>query len=321
MIQYIKGGGGTMATETKTIRLSQENKEQLDKLLEQVGNADKCVSMLISAYEAKEMKAQAPTRATEIDNLEALLKQIHDMYLMSININTQAEERIKIEYAAQITATQTTISTLQEKLTETESKLQTATEAEKTAKEDAENIKEQLTAKINELDNTNKLLEEKTNTNTMLINQLTKANTKAEAYDSLKEKYDTVKINIQSKDNEIEKLNQSIKTSESIIDNLKNTLSDKKETIVEMTKRIERIDIAINKKDEEIKSLNSLIIDKIAETESTIKQELKAQYEDRLNREIEIRDKMLESADAQIAYLKNTIAELKRSKVKKTQNN
>ena len=135
------------------------------------------------------------------------------------------------------------------------------------------------------------------------------------------EKYDTVKINIQSKDNEIEKLNQSIKTSESIIDNLKNTLSDKKETIVEMTKRIERIDIAINKKDEEIKSLNSLIIDKIAETESTIKQELKAQYEDRLNREIEIRDKMLESADAQIAYLKNTIAELKRSKVKKTQNN
>ena len=174
-----------MATETKTIRLSQENKEQLDKLLEQVGNADKCVSMLISAYEAKEMKAQAPTRATEIDNLEALLKQIHDMYLMSININTQAEERIKIEYAAQITATQTTISTLQEKLTETESKLQTATEAEKTAKEDAENIKEQLTAKINELDNTNKLLEEKTNTNTMLINQLTKANTKAEAYDSL----------------------------------------------------------------------------------------------------------------------------------------
>ena len=310
-----------MATETKTIRLSQENKEQLDKLLEQVGNADKCVSMLISAYEAKEMKAQAPTRATEIDNLEALLKQIHDMYLMSININTQAEERIKIQYAAQITATQTTISTLQEKLTETESKLQTATEAEKTAKEDAENIKEQLTAKINELDNTNKLLEEKTNTNTMLINQLTKANTKAEAYDSLKEKYDTVKINIQSKDNEIEKLNQSIKTSESIIDNLKNTLSDKKETIVEMTKRIERIDIAINKKDEEIKSLNSLIIDKIAETESTIKQELKAQYEDRLNREIEIRDKMLESADAQIAYLKNTIAELKRSKVKKTQNN
>ena len=310
-----------MATETKTIRLSAENKEQLDKLLEQVGNADKCVSMLISAYEAKEMKAQAPSRATEIDSLEALLKQIHDMYLMSININTQAEERRKIEYAAQITATQTTISTLQEKLTETESKLQTVTEAEKTAKEDAENIKEQLTAKINELDNTNKLLEEKTNTNTMLINQLTKANTKAEAYDSLKEKYDTVKINIQSKDNEIEKLNQSIKTSESIIDNLKNTLSDKKETIVEMTKRIERIDIAINKKDEEIKSLNSLIIDKIAETESTIKQELKAQYEDRLTREIEIRDKMLESADAQIAYLKNIIKEQKKSKAKKIPNN
>ena len=301
-----------MATETKTIRLSAENKEQLDKLLEQVGNADKCVSMLIGAYEAKEMKTQAPTRATEIDNLEALLKQIHDMYLMSININTQAEERIKIEYAAQITATQTTIATLQEKLTETESKLQTATEAEKTAKEDAENIKEQLTAKTNELDNVNKLLDEKTNTNTMLINQLTKANTKAEAYDSLKEKYDTIKINIQLKDNEIEKLNQSIKTSENIIDNLKNTLNDKKETILEMTKRIERIDTAINKKDEEIKSLNSLIIDKIAEKESTIKQELKTQYDDRLTREIDIRDKMLESADAQIAYLKNTITELKK---------
>ena len=126
-------------TKTKAFRADEETIESLDSWAEAKGlRNNEILPALIRAAQMAEEKGKLTGRSTEIDNFSSLLSQLEAAYVASLNLASNADERIKNEFAAQLERQDKTISNLQEQLAEAKQQA-AAAKAELAEQKDANN--------------------------------------------------------------------------------------------------------------------------------------------------------------------------------------
>ena len=86
-----------------SVRADDATIAQLDKIAEESGlKKAEVLPVLLSTYATAQAKSFLPGRATEIENVTNLLDQIKTAYLASLELNANAEARIRSEFAARI---------------------------------------------------------------------------------------------------------------------------------------------------------------------------------------------------------------------------
>lgn len=98
-------------------RADEQTIERLNQLAEQSGmkKAD-ILPALLDAWESNRIREALPGRATEIDNLHNLLTQVERAYTASLELNVNAENRIREEYAVRIQSNEEAVQALRAQL-------------------------------------------------------------------------------------------------------------------------------------------------------------------------------------------------------------
>lgn len=147
---------------------------------------DLALSMLIKTYELENSKNVMPDRATEIANFQTKTSELLEAFLYSLQINQDAEARIRGEVSLQLETKDKTIADLQKQLMHKE-------EIAKAAKLSAANFEEKMKlAEQAAYESHEKALsavekaKDKENINSMLTGKLAEAENKLAGYDALK---------------------------------------------------------------------------------------------------------------------------------------
>lgn len=133
----------------RSFRADEETFEKFKTLAnEEFGNQGQCLASLISLYETEKSKAVLVERKTEIENFQAHANKIIEMFLMSLQLNEDAEERIRSEFEHLLSSKDCIITDLQTK----EQELNTSNELYKKTAKEAEQENYRLLNQISELE-------------------------------------------------------------------------------------------------------------------------------------------------------------------------
>jgi DNA anti-recombination protein RmuC len=133
----------------RSFRADDETFEKFKALAsEEFGNQGQCLASLISLYETEKSKAVLVERKIEIENFQAHANKIIEMFLMSLQLNEDAEERIRSEFEHLLNSKDRIITDLQTK----EQELNTSNELYKETAKEAEQENYRLLNQISELE-------------------------------------------------------------------------------------------------------------------------------------------------------------------------
>lgn len=118
-----------MADEIKnrSFRISDETTEKFRQLCSNFDNQNVALNALISAYEVQQAKAVLTDRQTDVSDYDAHLQALQKAFLHSLEVNENAESRIRQEFQRQLDSKDSVISDLQERIKQAESDVETAT--------------------------------------------------------------------------------------------------------------------------------------------------------------------------------------------------
>jgi len=194
---------------TRSFRVSEEVSSKLKELCEHFDNQNSALSALLNAYEVQNAKAILTDRETDIADYDTHIQAIQSAFLRSLELNENAEKRIKTEfinllnskdqtivqlqtekakadeqvekyksaYGNLITSTEEKIQAMQTQVSESEKTLQSERErasTEQKAREQAETISAMLSEQVEQLKKQVSDLTEKAYQADEFYNQLTK---------------------------------------------------------------------------------------------------------------------------------------------------
>ena len=160
---------------TRSFRVSEEVSTKLKELCENFDNQNSALSALLNAYEVQNAKATLTDRQTDIADYDTHIQAIQSAFLRSLEINENAEKRIRTEfinllnskdqtivqfekyksaYGNLITSTEEKIKTMQTQVSESEKTLRSEKEranTEQKAREQAETISAMLSEQVEQL--------------------------------------------------------------------------------------------------------------------------------------------------------------------------
>lgn len=168
-------------------RIDQDTADAFRRFCEENGmNQAQGFDHIMQVVELDRAKAATPSRATEIEGFEKSVKDIMAAYLYSIEINNNAEARIREQFSSSLDRKDKTISDLQVKAEElqaakifAEAAQAEAEKAQATAEEREKNATEQMDA-------AKKTVADQERINAMLTAQLADATGKLDGYDTLR---------------------------------------------------------------------------------------------------------------------------------------
>lgn len=169
----------------RSFRLSEEVTNKLKQLCENFDNQNAALSAMINAYEVQNAKATIVDRQTDIADYDTHIQAIQSAFLRSLELNENAEQRIRVEfrnlldskdkmimqlqadkaqadeqtekyksaYGNLITSTEEKIQAMQIQVSESENTLQSEKEranTEQKAREQAETISKMLSNQVEE---------------------------------------------------------------------------------------------------------------------------------------------------------------------------
>lgn len=153
---------------------------------------DGALKMLVDAYEMEQAKNAIPDRETEISNFQMKANELVEAFLHSLQLNQDAEARIRSEVALQLESKDKVIADLQKQLDETKDML-TASE---TVALEAQNVIDTLDRVVKETRESESKalasLKDKEEINSMLAGKIKDAEQQLADYPELKKKLDTV---------------------------------------------------------------------------------------------------------------------------------
>lgn len=153
---------------------------------------DTALKMLVDAYELEQAKNAIPDRETEISNFQAKANELVDAFLHSLQLNQDAETRIRAEVALQLESKDKVIADLQKQLEGTRDLL-TASE---TSALEAQNMIDTLDKTVKETRESESkalaALKDKEEINSMLAGKLKDAEQKVADYPEMQKKLDVV---------------------------------------------------------------------------------------------------------------------------------
>lgn len=181
---------------------------------------DGALKMLVDAYELEQAKNAIPDRETEINNFQLKANELVEAFLFSLQLNQDAEARIRAEIALQMQSKDESIANYQEQLKTAQNRLNELTGLEQQlldtqiAKAGVERefaaFKEAQDLLVKQHE---KQLNDKDSIVSMLTDKLNAAEQKADGYDELKEKYTESQDSQNSLKNEIQNLQREFEIS------------------------------------------------------------------------------------------------------------
>ena len=179
--------------EVKSFRVTDEVVAKL-KELQGPGcpTTDAVLKMLISTYELEMAKEVIPERKTEISNFQMKAKEMVDAFLFSVQLNEDAEKRIRAEFADRLETQTKTIANYQEQIEVLKGEKKALAEAAAEAKglqADLDAVTEQARHDRNDAADR---LAEKDRLISALDGEVLKYKTQAEGYDDLKADRDSL---------------------------------------------------------------------------------------------------------------------------------
>lgn len=182
-----------------TFRLSKESTETFRQYCEENQlTAAQGFEYMLEVLALDKAKNSISHRETEISNFEQHAKAIISAYLHSLELNENAEQRIREQFATQLETQAVTISEYQTQIKELKAEIENVSSNEQTLQEalielqkslnTAEETKNSLIGTVAELkENNSRQIADKDSIISMLSSKLTEAETKASEYDTLKE--------------------------------------------------------------------------------------------------------------------------------------
>lgn len=197
----------------RSFRADDETFEKFKTLAnEEFGNQGQCLASLISLYETEKSKAVLVERKIEIENFQTYLNKITEMFLMSLQLNEDAEERIRSEFEHLLNSKDRTIADLQNKETELTATNELYKETAKEAEQENYRLLNQISELEKQISKQNReyeaTLADKDNLNKALTDS---CNEKEGKIKELKEKLDNT-LSEMSKLNEIKTHNNQLMT-------------------------------------------------------------------------------------------------------------
>lgn len=181
-----------------SFRLNSDDTERFKTFCEESEmTAAQGFAVLLEIMELDRAGKVLPARKTEIENFEQHTKALVSAFLHSLELNENAENRVREQYAAQLESQMRTISDYQEQVNTLSSQLQEALDFAEAYKSDLDAVQERgeesekkrLQAEREFADyklDKEKQLADKDNIIAMLTDKLLAAEQKAEGYDELK---------------------------------------------------------------------------------------------------------------------------------------
>lgn len=189
-----------------SVRADEATIEKMNQIAEDSGmKKAEILPVLISAWEANAIREALPGRSTEIDNVHNLLAQIERAYTSSLELNINAENRIRTEYEARISSGEQAVASLKE--AEAKAKADAAT-----AKEAVENLSKERDQLLSDLAQAHELIE-----------------TKTESIEGLKAAKDSIErhlVDVEAKLSAMPDMEERAKTAEATIEDLKRKLAE-----------------------------------------------------------------------------------------------
>jgi len=141
----------------RSFRISEEVSEKLKQISENFDNQNAALESLISAYEVQSAKAVLTDRQTDISDYDSHLQAIQNAFLHSLEINENAEKRIRAEFQSLLSSKDETIIMLQEQLEAAKSSCEqaerTVQEVTSRAEQEAQAANEQISEYIKQAEN------------------------------------------------------------------------------------------------------------------------------------------------------------------------
>jgi chromosome segregation ATPase len=138
----------TSQKKIRSFRIEDETYSRFTKLSEEFPNQSAALESLIGAWEMQNAKAVLSNMETDITDFESNLKAVQSAFLHVLELNHNAEKRIRTEFSAQLKSKDMTIIELQERITQAD---ETATQARLVADEVAQHANEQSQEQANEV--------------------------------------------------------------------------------------------------------------------------------------------------------------------------
>ena len=102
----------------KSFRISEETTDKFKSVCADFDNQNAALAALINAYEIQNAKSVLSTRQTELEDYDVHLQALQRAFLQSLELNTNAEERIRNEFARQLDTKDKTIADYQARIDE-----------------------------------------------------------------------------------------------------------------------------------------------------------------------------------------------------------
>ncbi len=262
----------TMTDELKprSFRVTEDTAERFKQLCTSFGNQNSALDALINAYEVQQAKAVLSDRQTDINDYDTHLQALQSAFLRSLELNENAEKRIRQEFQRQLESKDLTITDLQERIRTAEQDKQTALEQVKEIEVERDKIQTESSLHIanlnNDLQATNKALHtaneqivDKQSLLDELRARLEKAEKNIAELPELKERATRVEQQLKASEQECKRLMTELERKTSDFENEKKMLQEKAEISKEKAVIAEQqaFNRALMKQNDEIKSLYS----------------------------------------------------------------
>ena len=149
--------GGNEDLKARSFRVSESVAEKFKQISEDFDNQNAALESLISAYEIQSAKAVLTDRQTDISDYDSHLQAIQSAFLHSLEINENAEKRIRAEFQNLLSSKDEMIMMLQEQLEAAKANgtkaAQTLQELTDRAEQDAQAANEQIAEYIKQAEN------------------------------------------------------------------------------------------------------------------------------------------------------------------------
>jgi len=202
----------------KSIRADDNTYDKFKKLAtDEFGNQGQCLTALINLYETETSKVALVERKVEIESFQDYLNKLGSLFLTSLQLNSDAEGRIRDEFARQLTSKDKTIEDLQVKINKLVSEKNSITEEyNNTIVKNEESLKrvDELADSNNNIRALNEGYKEKNDTLNGIVSEYKQYKTQVEEYKKLLADLQAKNIDlsniIKDKDFTINKLNETV---------------------------------------------------------------------------------------------------------------
>jgi chromosome segregation ATPase len=222
-----------MDSKPRTIRASEETMERFKAIAEKFDNQGVALESLINAYEIQYSKAVLTDVKTDIEEFDSHLNSIQKCYLHILELNQNAEHRIRLEFQQQLESKDKQIIDLQQRVSKAEL-------SAKTSEDTANSLNESLEVQIKTNTETITTFEEKLSVATNRIDTLeTAIIDKQVIIDSLNKQLASATEQIDNAKSALTQLNElqkQLATSETTIKSLEEKLVKKEELALEQSK-------------------------------------------------------------------------------------